>query len=46
MVDLEKQLGAIAFVHQYLADPPALGDAGGDTPARAADASVLPQPGI
>jgi thioredoxin reductase (NADPH) len=34
---------AIAFVHQYLADPPEFADPAADTPTRAADASVLPQ---
>jgi thioredoxin reductase (NADPH) len=34
---------AIAFVHQYLADPPEFGEPSVDTPVRAADASVLPQ---
>ena len=34
---------AIAFVHQYLADPPEFAEPGVDTPTRAADASVLPQ---
>jgi thioredoxin reductase (NADPH) len=34
---------AIAFVHQYLADPPEFADPAADTPTRAADATVLPQ---
>jgi thioredoxin reductase (NADPH) len=34
---------AIAFVHQYLADPPEFADPAVDTPTRAADAAVLPQ---
>jgi thioredoxin reductase (NADPH) len=34
---------AIAFVHQYLADPPEFADPPVDTPIRAADATVLPQ---
>ncbi len=34
---------AIAFVHQYLADPPGFADPAVDTPTRAADAAVLPQ---
>jgi hypothetical protein len=34
---------AIAFVHQYLADPPEFADPAVDTPTGAADASVLPQ---
>jgi thioredoxin reductase (NADPH) len=34
---------AIAFVHQYLADPPESWEPTADTPTRAADASVLPQ---
>ena len=34
---------AIAFVHQYLADPPESWEPTTDTPTRAADASVLPQ---
>lgn len=34
---------AIAFVHQYLADPPEAADALPDRPADTADANVLPQ---
>jgi thioredoxin reductase (NADPH) len=34
---------AIAFVHQYMADPPESWEPTTDTPTRAADASVLPQ---
>jgi thioredoxin reductase (NADPH) len=34
---------AIAFVHQYLADPPEFADPAADTPTHAADATVLPQ---
>ena len=34
---------AIAFVHQFLADPPAFGEPATGTPAGAADTGVLPQ---
>jgi thioredoxin reductase (NADPH) len=34
---------AIAFVHQYLADPPDFGEPTADTPTCAADADMLPQ---